>query len=124
MAKLKIKKTLALTNFVQQTVQKAVVQTKETLLDWESHKLNPELLRAIMEFVELEIRGSKYRGQDIDRTALVKEIFTQLFGELADTEVTAIESGIQFVIDHSMLKKGSLCGKILSSIALVASFLK
>ena len=109
-----LKKSLAQSNFVQSLIQKGAAQLKQVLVDWENHKLNPQLVTDLCCFVESEIATSSFKGSDIDRTALVTQIMIQVFGELTDAEKTFVETTIQFSLDHGLVKKSSVFGKLLS----------
>ena len=55
MVKLKFKKSLAKENYVKNLVIKGTCQVKENVIDYDQHKLDPQLVNDLMIFIENEI---------------------------------------------------------------------
>jgi len=109
--KLKLKKSLALENFTLKLIEMGKLEIKE-VVDYSTHKLNPQLLQDVMAFIDEEISASKYKSSKIDRTALVIEIFSAVF-ELSPEEREYLEKQIVHILDNGLLKK-SILKKFLS----------
>ena len=65
MVKLKLKKSLAKQNYVKNLVIKGTCQVKENVIDYDLHKLDPQLINDIMNFIEKEISQCKYLKKDL-----------------------------------------------------------
>ena len=63
MVNLKLKKSLAKENYVNQLVIKGTCQVKE-VVDYENQKTNPQLIQDLMQFIETEINEGKYSKKD------------------------------------------------------------
>ena len=113
----KVRKSLQQSNFVTGLVLKGALAVKQTLHDWENHKLNPQLITDICRFVEDEIESSSFKGgSDIDKSQVVINIVAQLFGDLTESDKAFLDSTIAFAMDHGLVKKSSLFGKVLSTV--------
>jgi len=110
---LKVRKSLGVSQFVKTVVTKGSCQIKE-LIDYESHKLSPQLVTDLCTFVEAEIGASKYKGEEIDRAELVKAIMKDVFPDFSDQEMAFLDEAIQFTLDHNLISKKSCLGKALS----------
>jgi hypothetical protein len=84
------------------------------MIDYAEHKLNPELISAIMTFVEHEISQGKFAKEDFEKSGIVKQILMSVF-ELTESEMASIDQTIQFVIDNELVKKKSLLSTVLST---------
>ncbi len=103
-SKLKPKKTLALEQFVKTLIVKGVCEIKE-LVDYETQKMNPQLVTDILTFVESQVQQSKFKGK-IDKKQLVLDILATCY-ELSEAEKSVIDTMIQHNIDNNLVKTGS-----------------
>ena len=103
-----LKKSLAQENYVKTLVVKGVCQVKETVIDYEQHKLDPQLIHCIMQFIEREISKSKYSKREFDKSKILSDIIVSIFGELNEAENKWLESTIQHIIDNKLVKKNTL----------------
>jgi hypothetical protein len=104
-----LKKSLAQENYVKTLVIKGVCQVKETVIDYEQHKLDPQLVNCIMNFIEREISKGKYcRKEFFDKSKILSDIIVSIFGELNEAENKWLESTIQHIIDNKLVKKNTL----------------
>lgn len=110
MGKIVLRKTLAVESFVKSLVQKGILEIKE-IVDFETQKLNPQLLQDLMVFIEEEISTSKYKNQNINRTELVKTILSSIF-EFNEEELNYLEKQITHLLDNSMIKNRSVLKKV------------
>ena len=103
-----LKKSLAQENYVKSIVLKCVCNVKESLIDYEQHKLDPQLVNDIMQFIEREIGKSKYCKKEFDKSKILRDIIVSIFGDLNEDENKFIESTIQHIIDNKLVKKNTL----------------
>ena len=108
MGKIVLKKSLAQENYVKSLVVKSVCQVKENVIDYEQHKLDPQLVNCIMNFIEREISKSKYSKREFDKSKILRDIIVSIFGDLNEDENKFIESTIQHIIDNKLVKKNPL----------------
>ena len=102
------KKSLAQENYVKTLVIKGTCQVKENVIDYEQHKLDPQLVHCIMNFIEKEIYKSKYCKKEFDKSKILRDIIVSIFGDLNEDENKFIESTIQHIIDNKLVKKNTL----------------
>ena len=124
MGKIVLKKSLAQENYVKTLVVKGACQVKENVIDYEQHKLDPQLVNCIMNFIEKEISKGKYCKKDFDKSKILQDIIVSIFGELNESELKWLESTIQHIIDNHLIKKHSLFLKgyeILKKVAVTSS---
>jgi len=121
MAKLKLKNSIAKTNYVQSLIAKGSLEIKE-LVNFENLKLNPQLTQDICQFIIKEIALGKFSKEDLDKSGIVVEILKQVF-DLTDVEISVINDQITHILDNKLvkdsffLKKGFTCIKgLLSSV--------
>lgn len=100
---IKAKKTLALEQFVKTLIVKGVCEIKE-LVDYETQKMNPQLVTDILTFVESQVQQSKFKGK-IDKKQLVLDILATCY-ELSEAEKSVIDTMIQHNIDNNLVKTG------------------
>ena len=100
-----LKKSLAQENYVKTLVVKGVCQVKETVIDYEQHKLDPQLVNCIMNFIEREIAKGKYCKKEFDKSKILQDIIVSIFGELNEAENKWLESTIQHAF---LVKKNTL----------------
>ena len=100
-----LKKSLAQENYVKTLVVKGVCQVKEKVIDFQDHKLHPQLVNDIMQFIEREIGKSKYCKKEFDKSKILRDIIVSIFGDLNEDENKFIESTIQHIIDNKLVKK-------------------
>lgn len=100
--KLKLKKGLALENFVKSLAQKGIMEVKE-LTDYQSHKLNPQLTSDLMNFIEKQVSNSEFSKKDINKKELLKEILKACF-ELTEEELNIIEKMVNYAIENEIVK--------------------
>ena len=103
-----LKKSLAQENYVKTLVIKGTCQVKENVIDYEQHKLDPQLVHCIMNFIEKEIYKSKYCKKEFDKSKILRDIIVSIFGDLNEDENKFIESTIQHIIDNKLVKKNTL----------------
>ena len=108
MGKIVLKKSLAQENYVKSLVVKGTCQVKENVIDYEQHKLDPQLVHCIMNFIEKEIYKSKYCKKEFDKSKILRDIIVSIFGDLNEDEKKFIESTIQHIIDNKLVKKNTL----------------
>jgi len=106
MVKLKLKKSLAKVNYVKTLVIKGTCEVKE-LIDYEHHKLNPQLVNDLMNFLELEISKGKFSKEDFDKSKILHDIMISVFGELSESEIQWLENKIQYIIENKLIKKSN-----------------
>ena len=107
MGKIVLKKSLAQENYVKSLVVRGC-QVKETVIDYEQHKLDPQLVNCIMNWIEKEIYKSKYCKKEFDKSKILRDIIVSIFGDLNEDENKFIESTIQHIIDNKLVKKNTL----------------
>lgn len=105
MSKLKLSKSLAQANFVKTLIQKGSCEIKE-IVDYAEHKLRPQLINDIMNFIESEVSKSKFAKAEIEKSQIVIEIMKQCY-DMSDTDIEWVESHMQYVHDNKMVKKTS-----------------
>ena len=103
-----LKKSLAQENYVKTLVIKGTCQVKENVIDYEQHKLDPQLVHCIMNFIEKEIYKSKYCKKEFDKSKILRDIIVSIFGDLNEDENKFIESTIQHIIDNKLVKRNTL----------------
>ena len=109
MVNLKLKKSLAKENYVNQLVLKGTCQVKE-VVDYENQKTNPQLIQDLMQFIENEIAESKYTKKDseFDKPKILEDILISVYSNLDDLEKKWLENQIQHIIDNKLVKKKTL----------------
>jgi len=109
MVNLKLKKSLAKENYVNQLVLKGTCQVKE-VVDYENQKTNPQLIQDLMQFIENEIAESKYTKKDseFDKPKILEDILISVYSNLDDSEKKWLEHQIQHIIDNKLVKKKTL----------------
>ena len=117
---LKLQNSLEKSNFIKQLILKAICEIK-TLIDFEQYKLNQQLINDVINFVKSEISKSKYSKEEFDKTEIIKEIMSQVFGTLSETELLILDSSIQFILDNKLVKKRGILKKGLSLASCVVS---
>ena len=118
---LKLQNSLEKSNFIKQLILKAICEIKTNLVDFEQYKLNQQLINDVINFVKSEISKSKYSKEDFDKTEIIKEIMSQVFGTLSETELIILDSSIQFILDNKLVKKRGILKKGLSLASCVVS---
>jgi predicted transcriptional regulator len=108
MGKLVLKKSLAQDTYVKNLVVKTTCQVKENVIDYADHKLDPQLVNCIMNFIEKEISKGKYCKKEFDKSKILQDIIVSIFGELNEAENKWLESTIQHIIDNKLVKKNTL----------------
>ena len=112
-SKLKLSKSLSKSNNVKNLVIKATCEVKE-IADYHDHKLNPQLINDLMNFLEKEISNGKFSQSDIDKSELLKHIIESVFvSELTEEEIKFIDTQVQYIIDNKLIKKKTLFTYIL-----------
>ena len=106
MVNLKLKKSLAKENYVNQLVIKGTCQIKE-IVDYENQKTNPQLIQDLMNFIQNEIAESKYtkKDSDFDKPKILEDILISVYSNLDDSEKIWLEKQIQHIIDNKLVKK-------------------
>jgi len=109
MANLRLKKSLAKENYVNQLVIKGTCQVKE-IVDYENQKTNSQLIQDLMNFIQNEIAESKYtkKDADFDKPKILHDILVSTFGDLNESEQKWLENQVQHIIDNKLVKKKSL----------------
>ena len=118
---LKLQNSLEKSNFVKQLILKTICEIKTNLVDFEQYKLNQQLINDVINFVKSEISKSKYSKDEFDKTEIIKEIMSQVFGTLSETELIILDSSIQFILDNKLVKKRGILKKGLSLTSSVIS---
>ena len=108
MGKIVLKKSLAQENYVKTLVIKGTCEVKQNVIDYEQHKLDPQLVNCIMNFIEKEISKGKYCKKEFDKSKILQDIIVSIFGELNEAENKWLESTIQHIIDNKLVKKNTL----------------
>ena len=103
-----LKKSLAIENYVKSIIVRGTCQVKENLIDYQEHKLDPQLIHCIMNWIEKEIYKSKYCKKEFDKSKILRDIIVSIFGDLNEDENKFIESTIQHIIDNKLVKKNTL----------------
>jgi len=116
---LKLSNSLAKINYAKNLVIKGTCELK-SIPDYQEHKLNPQLVNDLMNFLEKEISSGKFSKAKFDKSAILKEIITSVFGSLTDTEIQLLETQVLYVIDNKLVKKKTFLGQFLK---LAISFL-
>ena len=106
MVKLKLQNSLAKTSYVKTLVVKGTCAVKE-LVDYGDHKLNPQLVNDLMNFLEMEISKGKFSKEDFDKSKILEDIMLSVFGELTATEIDWLKNHIQYVLDNDLVKKNT-----------------
>ena len=109
MVNLKLKKSLAKENYVNQLVIKGTCQVKE-IIDYENQKTNPQLIQDLMNFIEQEIAESKYtkKDKDFDKSKILHDIIVSVFGDLNESEQKWLENQVQHLIVNKLVYKKQL----------------
>ena len=107
MPKLKLKNSLAKVNYVKTLVIKGTCEVKE-IVDYVDHKLNPQLINDLMNFIELEISKGKFSKEDFDKSKILQDVIVSVFGDLSESELKWLENTIQHIIDNKLVKKNTL----------------
>jgi hypothetical protein len=118
---LKLQNSLEKSNFVKQLILKTICEIKTNLVDFEQYKLNQQLINDVINFIKSEISKSKYSKEEFDKTEIIKEIMSQVFGTLSETELIILDSSIQFILDNKLVKKRGILKKGLSLTSSVIS---
>jgi hypothetical protein len=113
MVNLKLKKSLAKENYVNQLVIKGTCQVKE-IVDYENQKTNPQLIQDLMNFIENEISESKYTKKDseFDKPKILEDILISVYSNLDDSEKLWLDKQIQHIIDNHLVKKNTYFKRI------------
>ena len=108
MVNLKLKKSLAKENYVNQLIIKGSCQVKE-IVDYENQKTNPQLIQDLMNFIENEISESKYTKKDseFDKPKILEDILISVYSNLDDSEKIWLEKQIQHLIDNRLVYKNT-----------------
>ena len=101
---IKLLKSLAKSNFVKSLIQKGSIEIK-SIMDFEEHKLNPQLITDLVNFIELEVLKSKFSSTDLDKSGIVTEIMKQCFPEITESDLSFVENTITFLLDNKLVKK-------------------
>jgi hypothetical protein len=109
MVNLKLKKSLAKENYVNQLVIKGTCQVKE-VVDYENQKTNPQLIQDLMQFIETEINEGKYskKDSDFDKPKILQDILISVYSNIDDNEKIWLEKQIQHIIDNKLVKKKTI----------------
>ncbi len=109
MVNLKLKKSLAKENYVNQLIIRGSCQVKE-IIDYENQKTNPQLIQDLMTFIENEISESKYKKKDsdFDKPKILEDILISVYSNLEDSEKIWLEKQIQHIVDNKLVKKKHL----------------
>jgi hypothetical protein len=109
MVNLKLKKSLAKENYVNNLIIRGSCQVKE-IVDYENQKTNPQLIQDLMNFIESEISESKYTKKDseFDKPKILEDILISVYSELNDSEKIWLEKQIQHIVDNKLVKKKTL----------------
>jgi hypothetical protein len=109
MTNLKLKKSLAKENYVNNLIIRGSCQVKE-IVDYENQKTNPQLIQDLMNFVESEISESKYTKKDseFDKPKILEDILISVYSNLDDSEKIWLQKQIQHIIDNKLVKKKTL----------------
>ena len=107
MPKLKLKNSLAKVNYVKTLVIKGTCEVKE-IVDYVDHKLNPQLINDLMNFIELEISKGKFSKEDFDKSKILHDIMLSVFNDLSESEIQWLENQIQYILDNKLVKKNTL----------------
>ncbi len=118
---LKLQNSLEKSNFVKQLILKTICEIKTNLVDFEQYKLNQQLINDVINFIKSEISKSKYSKEEFDKTEIIKEIMSQVFGTLSETELIILDSSIQCILDNKLVKKRGILKKGLSLTSSVIS---
>ena len=94
MGKIVLKKSLAQENYVKSLVVKGVCEVKEAVIDYTDHKLDPQLVNCIMNFIEKEISKGKYCKKEFDKSKILQDIIVSIFGELNEADTGKLIIGI------------------------------
>jgi len=106
MVKHKLKHSLAKENYVKTLIIKGVCEVKQ-LVDYENHKMKPQLVNDLMTFIELEISNGKFSKEDFDKSKILQDVIISIFGDLSESELKWLEH----IIDNKLVKKNTLLKK-------------
>lgn len=121
MSKLKLQNSLEKTNYVKTLILKAICEIKTLVVDFHQHKLNQQLINDVINFIDKEIKSSKFAKEDIDKIGIITDIMVAVFGQLSETELQILQSSIQFIIDNNLIKKRTLLKKSILFVGSVIS---
>ena len=87
-----------------------ILLLRENVIDYDQHKLDPQLVNDIMNFIEKEISQGKYskKDKDFDKSKILQDIIVSIFGDLNESELKFYENTIQHIIDNKLVKKNTL----------------
>lgn len=117
--KLKVKKSLALEQFVKYIIKTCVENIKE--LEFENGKIDSRLIRDVMNFIESLISESKFSSKNIDKEELLIEIWKTVF-DINESEEKVIRNHIHTAIEDGTIKKKSTLRKVLKKVITVLRF--
>lgn len=109
MGKLKLHKTLAKTNFVKTLIQKGICEVKE-MADHSAYKLNPQLIKDLVDFIEKEIADSKYANKQFEKSTILYEVLKGCF-DMSDDEIDLVRTQVEFLLDNKLVKKNTFLTK-------------
>lgn len=95
--KLKLKRGLKKSEQIGQLVSSCVLEVK-SLQNYDQLKLDQKLTKSIMKTV---LSVSKQIEGEIDKSAIVKEVLTQVF-HLNEEEMKIVEQQIEYIIDEGI----------------------
>lgn len=105
MGKLKLRKSLAKTDYVQNLIQKGICEIKE-INNFKNLKMNPQLINDVMNFIELEISKGKFSKADLDKSGILQEVLKGCF-DMTDEDLLWIENHVTFLLDNKLVKKNT-----------------
>ena len=105
MTKLKLRNSLGKVNYVQNLIQKGICEVKE-LSNYELHKMNPQLINDIMNFIALEISKGKFSKADLDKSGILQEILKGCF-DMTDADLLWVENHVTFLMDNKLVQKNT-----------------
>jgi len=91
---------------VKTLVIKGICEVKE-IVDYADHKLNPQLVNDLMNFIEMEISKGKFSKDDFDKSKILHDIMLSVFNNLFQSEIEWLENQIQYIIDNKLVKKNT-----------------
>jgi len=115
MEKVKFTNSLAIHNFVFGLIKRMSLKVKE-IENYVSLKMNPELTKYVCQCVEEELnKVSKQLRLKIDKSSIIKEVLTQVFG-LSSDEISQIEAQIDFIADNNSIPKTNIVTSSLNAV--------
>jgi hypothetical protein len=112
---IKLKNSASRHSKVFELIHKGIVGVR-SIENYTGLKLNQEITQSVCNFVESEVSlWKKNVSSSINKEAIATEIIQKAFN-LSDSELTIIQSQIQYLLENSLITKSSTLTKSLTTI--------